>query len=231
MAFELTKLENWQNREEWFFQREYTSTYESWYEGRYKKAEVLQKNIIADLVSEDDRVKDLLEFGCGTSRFTRWWQEIGITATGSDISPFMIGQAAQLFNGDLLLAHSAHMPYQDNTFDAVAFITTFEYYPDPVKVIREAARVGKYGIIFGMIHKITTATIRRRVQQVFGKNPYYTTAQFYTVNSLQKVIEEALQGEKYSIKWQCTGLPRWFLFDEWHVPYGDFLGLYVKREV
>ncbi|MFC1731999.1 class I SAM-dependent methyltransferase, partial [candidate division KSB1 bacterium] len=176
MSFDLIKRQSWQGREEWFFQKDLTETYESWYEGRYKKAEVLQKKVIGDLVKKDERIKDILEFGCGTSRFTRWWNKIGITATGSDISPFMLGQAVKLFGGDLVLAESAHMPYQDKMFDAVAFITTFEYYPDPVAVIREAARVGKHGIIFGMIHKVTTTTIRRRVQQFFGKNPFYNTA-------------------------------------------------------
>lgn len=230
MIFDLEKREKWQDREEWFFDKKLTETYESWYEGPYKRAEVLQKKIIGDLVKADERVKDLLEFGCGTSRFTRWWHTIGINATGSDISPFMLAQADELFGGDLVLADSAHMPYQDKTFDAVAFITTFEYYPDPIKVIREAARVGKYGILFGMIHKITPKTIRRRIQQFFGKNPFYNTATFYTVNSLKRVIAEVLGDEHYTITWRCTGLPGWFPIEEWHIQYGDFLGLYVRRE-
>lgn len=71
-------VETWQNREEWFFRREYTDTYEQWYEGRYKRSEVWQKKVMKQLVIGDDRVKTLLEFGCGTGRFTRWWKEIGI---------------------------------------------------------------------------------------------------------------------------------------------------------
>jgi len=39
---QLTKsdLRNWQNRKEWFFKREHTDTYEEWYGGRYKRAEI-----------------------------------------------------------------------------------------------------------------------------------------------------------------------------------------------
>src|SRR5690625_6311892 len=96
------------------------------------------------LVSKDTSVNTLLEFGCGTGRFTRWWEDIGIEATGGDISPLMLSQAVHLFDGDLVMADSHHMPFKDHTFDALAFITTFEYYKDPVKVIREAARVGRY---------------------------------------------------------------------------------------
>ena len=222
------ELRNWQGRKEWFFNRDHTDTYELWYEGRYKRAEVWQKKIIGDLVTADPRVKTLLEFGCGTTRFTRWWHEINIEASGGDISPFMLGQGVHLFPGDLVLADSHFMPFKDQVFDALAFITTFEYYKDPVKVIREAVRVGKYGIVFGMMNRNSPKIIRRRVQQAFGKNPFYVTATFYTPKKLIAVIREALDGRDYSIRWKATGLPKWFPLQEWDQPYGDFFGLYVQ---
>lgn len=232
MSFELvTKdLANWQGRKEWFFNREYTDTYEQWYEGRYKRAEVWQKKVIGSLVAKDSRIGQLLEFGCGTTRFTRWWKDIGIEAMGGDISPFMLGQGVHLFKGDLVLADSHHMPFKDGTFDAVAFITTFEYYKDPVRVIQEAARVGKHGIVFGMMNRNSPKVLRRRIQQAFGKNPFYVTATFYTPATLIKKIDMALAGKNYSIEWICTGLPKWFPVQQWGLPYGDFFGLYVKLE-
>lgn len=230
MSLELiTKdLQTWQNRKEWFFNREYTDTYEQWYEGRYKRAEIWQKKIIGELIKKDDRLKQLLEFGCGTTRFTRWWHQIGIEATGGDISPFMLAQGLHLFQGDLVMADSHYMPFRNQSFDAVAFITTFEYYRDPVQVIREAARVGKHGIVFGMMNRNSPKFIRRRIQQAFGKNPFYITATFYTPKKLIKIIDKALAGRAYSIEWTCTGLPKWFPVQQWGFPYGDFFGLYVK---
>ena len=222
------QFKNWQNRPEWFFNREHTDTYELWYEGRYKRAEVWQKKVMSQLIANDGRIKKLLEFGCGTGRFTRWWKNIGIEAYGGDISPLMLSQAMHLFPGDLVMADSHHMPFKNHTFDAVAFITTFEYYKDPGKVIREAARVGKYGIAMGMMNRNSPKVVRRRVQQVFGKNPFYVTATFYTPSTLQKIIHEALQGRKYTIQWSCTGLPKWFPVQQWNVPYGDFFGLYIQ---
>ncbi|MBE7175708.1 MAG: class I SAM-dependent methyltransferase [Mucilaginibacter polytrichastri] len=221
-------LRNWQDRKEWFFNRDHTDTYEQWYEGRYKRAEVWQKKVMAQLVGKDRRVRELLEFGCGTTRFTRWWNEIGIEATGGDISPFMLGQAVHLFPGDLVMADSHHMPFRDQTFDALAFITTFEYYKDPVRVIREAARVARHGIAFGMMNRNSPKFIRRRVQQAFGKNPFYITATFYTPAMLIGKINEALAGREFSLEWTCTGLPKWFPLQQWSVPYGDFFGLYVR---
>lgn len=221
-------LRKWQGREEWFFNRDHTDTYELWYEGRYKRAEVWQKKVIGQLIRKDERVKTLLEFGCGTTRFTRWWKEIAIEASGGDISPFMLGQGVHLFDGDLVLADSHYMPFKDHTFDALAFITTFEYYKDPVKVIQEAVRVGKYGIVFGMMNRNSPKVARRRIQEMFGKNPFYVTATFYTPTKLIAVIQEALQGRDYTIEWTATGLPKWFPVQQWSQPYGDFFGLYVQ---
>ncbi|MCG8306676.1 MAG: methyltransferase domain-containing protein [Cytophagales bacterium] len=228
--FELApaELRTWQGRREWFFNRDHTDTYELWYEGRYKRAEIWQKKVIGDLIKKDCRIKTLLEFGCGTTRFTRWWQEIDIEATGGDISPFMLGQGVHLFDGDLVLADAHHMPFKDQLFDALAFITTFEYYRDPVKVIREAVRVGKYGIVFGMMNRNSPKVVRRRIQQAFGKNPFYVTATFYTPQKLIALIHKALKGRDYTISWKMTGLPKWFPVQEWRRSYGDFFGLHVR---
>jgi ubiquinone/menaquinone biosynthesis C-methylase UbiE len=221
-------LSSWQGRKEWFFNREYTDTYEEYYEGPYKDAEVHQKQVLSQLVKKDERVKTLLEFGCGTTRFTRWWNEIGIDASGGDISPFMLSQALFRFPGDLVMADSHHLPFKDNTFDALAFVTTFEYYKDPVKVLKEAGRVAKHGIIMGMMNRNTPKLIRRRVQQAFGKNNFYVTATFYTPKTLEKLIHQAFEGRKYTIEWRCTGLPKWFPVKQWNYPVGDFFGLYVQ---
>lgn len=222
------KETTWQNRKEWFFNREYTDTYEEYYEGPYKRAEVWQKKILTDLIKKDKRVKTLLEFGCGTTRFTRWWEEIGIEASGGDISPFMLSQALFRFEGDLVMADSHYLPFKENTFDALGFITTFEYYKDPVKVLREAARVGRYGIIMGMMNRNTPKLIRRRAQQAVGRNNFYNTATFYTPSKLKAVIDKALEGRDYTIRWKTTGLPRWFPVQEWNLPVGDFFGMYIQ---
>lgn len=222
------KQTRWQNRKEWFFNREHTDSYEEYYEGPYKRAEVWQKKLLGDFVKADTRVKTLLEFGCGTTRFTRWWKDIGIQATGGDISPFMLSQALYRFDGDLVMADSHHLPFKDHSFDALAFVTTFEYYKDPVQVIQEAARVGKYGIIMGMMNRNTPKLIRRRTQQVFGKNPFYETATFYTPKKLKAIIDKALPNRDYTIQWSCTGLPKWFPVQQWNVSFGDFFALYIQ---
>src|SRR5690554_1199447 len=208
-------LQKWQGRQEWFFNRKHTDTYELWYEGRYKRAEVWQKKVIAQLVKKDPRIETLLEFGCGTTRFTRWWKEIGIEASGGDISPFMLGQAVHPFDGDLVLADAHLMPFKDHTSDGLALTTPFDSSKNTVTVIREAARVGRYGMVFGMMNRNSPKVVRRRIQEQFGKNPFYVTATFYTPGKLIRLIHKAMEGRDYSITWSATGLPKWFPVQQW----------------
>lgn len=42
------------------------------------------------------------------------------------------------------------------------------------------------------------------------------------------VIRKALEGRSYTIEWIATGLPKWFPIQQWHQPYGDFFGMYVR---
>lgn len=140
----------------------------------------------------------------------------------------MLAQALHRFDGDLVMADSHHLPFKDSTFGALAFITTFEYCKDPIQVIREAARVSQHGIIMGMMNRNTPKLIRRRTQQLFGKNDFYVTATFYTPNKLIKIIDEALKDRLYFIEWTATGLPKWFPVQKWNVPIGDFFGLYIQ---
>ena len=221
-------IRSWQGRKEWFFNRQYTDRYEDYYEGKYKRAEIEQKAVMAALIKADTRNQTLLEFGCGTTRFTRWWHEIGLEATGGDISPFMLSQALYRWGGDLTMADVHHMPFKNNSFDLLVFMNTFEYYQNPAQVIAEAARVCKNGFAMGMMNKLTPKFIRRRVQQSFGANEYYRTATFYTPKTLIDLLEKNLQHREFEITWRCTGLPKWFPVKEWKMPYGDFFGVYVK---
>lgn len=91
------------------------------------------------------------------------------------------------------MADSYYMPFKDHSFDSVAYIATFEYYKDPERVLCEAARVGKYGIIMGMMNKNTNKFVRRRIQQAFGKNNYYVTAKFYTPQTLISLINKTFK--------------------------------------
>ena len=71
-----------------------------------------------------------------------------------------------------------------------------------------------------------TQTASKKNATSFGRNNFYVTATFTL--QLKAVIDEALQGRDYTIRWKTTGLPKWFPVQEWNMPLGDFFGMYIQ---
>jgi SAM-dependent methyltransferase len=80
----------------WYFREDITSTYETWYEGRYKKADIKEKAILRKGIDWIGDVKTIFEVGCGTAHFTRYFEEIGIDAFGVDPSTVETPQGIQV---------------------------------------------------------------------------------------------------------------------------------------
>jgi len=217
-------------KDAWYFKEDIVKTYESWYTGKYKRADRLEKTLLKKLLTTLPEAKSLLEVGCGTAHFTRWFESLGLECSGLDLSHLMLEEAKKLWtNKSLLRSESAHLPFKDGSFDVVAFIACMEYMPDPVKVLTEACRVARKGIIIGLMNKWSLPTIRRIIQVKMNRNPFYKDARFYSVLDMKRILKTAL-GDRYAIsKWSTTVFPR-ILGDEEssHFPFGAFLGIAVR---
>jgi ubiquinone/menaquinone biosynthesis C-methylase UbiE len=215
----------------WYLQEEVTSTYETWYEGKYKKAELQEKALLKKGLEWIGDVKTVLEVGCGTAHFTRWFEEMGIDACGMDISPFMLSEAKRLWRGDALVrSSSSDIPCRAKVVDAVGFITCFEYMPDPVNVIREASKVARRGVFFGLMNSWSIPTIRRKIQLALGKNPYYRTAHFYSLPRMRELLRIGLGMDGYAVFSRSAVFPRAVLVKESRLPFGAFLCVSVRFE-
>lgn len=213
----------------WYFKEEITSTYETWYEGKYKRADVQEKAILRKGIDWIGDVRSLFEVGCGTAHFTRYFEELGIHAYGADLSPFMLKEAKKLWrSGKLARATSAFLPVGEKAVDVVAFITCFEYMPDPVHVIQEASRVARKGILFGLMNSWSLPTMRRRIQIAFGKNPFYKGAHFYSLPEIKETIRQALGRESCQIFQRSTVFPRPLPSNESRLPFGAFLCVSIR---
>ena len=88
----------------------------------------------------------VLDVGCGTGAFLRVAADHGATVCGLDASAALLEIArervpeADLFHGDL-----QHLPYVDDSFDAVCGFNSFFFADDMVAALREAGRVAKPG--------------------------------------------------------------------------------------
>ena len=65
---------------------------------------------------------DVLDIGCGTGIFSRYFAETGARVTSIDISPDLIEQAKKetTLSVNYLLGDAEHLPFPDSSFDVVA---------------------------------------------------------------------------------------------------------------
>jgi len=206
--------------------------YEGWYEGKYKRADNLEKRVLSVMIEQFDRPKTIIEIGSGTSHFTRWLNSLGFNATGADLSPFMVRQARTLWpTGDLINARSSNLPFRSNSFDLAMFVTCFEYMPDSVGVLVEAARVSRQGIVIGLMNAWSLPTLRRKFQMAFGKNNYYLNAHFYSISEMKKLVKKAFSDKAILVKWRTTLFPEpLHLERDTGNPFGAFLSIAIKKK-
>ncbi|MFP4624967.1 MAG: class I SAM-dependent methyltransferase [Natronomonas sp.] len=84
----------------------------------------------------------LLDVGCGSGGALRLAQLRGAGVAGLDAAPDLLDIATErLPHGDLRRGDMEHLPYEDESFDAVTHINCIMYAEDPARAIREARRV------------------------------------------------------------------------------------------
>ena len=175
--------------------------YEGWYEGKYKRADNLEKRVLSVMIEQFDTPKTIIEIGSGTSHFTRWLNSLGFDATGADLSPFMVRQAKTLWpTGDLINARSSNLPFGSNSFDLAMFVTCFEYMPDSGWSPERSARVARQGIVIGLMNAWSLPTLRRKFQMAFGKNDYYLQRAFLLDQRNERTGQEGLRRQSNSGK-------------------------------
>jgi ubiquinone/menaquinone biosynthesis C-methylase UbiE len=215
----------------WYMQPKIVEGYESWYEGKYKRADDLEKRVLQLMIQEFEKPLNVLEVGCGTGHFTRWFGSLGLDAKGVDLSPYMLKQAKSLWSGgEFVNSTSQHLPVRSKSFDLVFFITCFEYMPDPVVVLREADRVSRQGIILGLMNSWSLPTLRRKLQLAFGKNDYYRKAHFYSIREIKALTRKSFTNSHSIAKWRTTLFPKPLgLERDTGNPFGAFLGVALKN--
>ncbi len=217
-------------KEAWYFKEDIVKSYESWYEGKYKRADILEKTLLQKLLKNLSNPKSLLEVGCGTAHFTRWFGSLDFECCGLDLSPLMLNEAKKRWSHkSLLRGESGNLPFKDDSFDVVAFIACMEYMPNPVAVLAEASRVARKGIIIGLMNRWSLPTVRRIIQVKMKKNPYYRDAKFYSIRGIKRKLKDAL-GDAHNVPyWSTTVFPKILGDTESSlIPLGAFLGVAVE---
>jgi len=191
----------------------------------------LERRTVARLLPSDGRGKEVLDVGCGTGHWARFFSERGFTVTGVDISPRMIRVAREkeIPRASFAIADAHELPFDSGRFNVAVAITTLEFVRDPQVVLREMIRCTRRPgglVLVGVLN--ARARLNRR-RKAAGKPPY-KEARFFSPRELKAAL--APLGETRVSAVALVPQARWLLplaplteaLGRWlHLPYGALL--------
>jgi SAM-dependent methyltransferase len=195
--------------------------YEIWYDTIGQRADRLEKALLKELLTSFSEAETILDVGCGTGHFTRWFETLGLKAIGIDISQAMLIEARRHCSEKVLAGDAHLLPFPAQSFDLVALITTLEFIQHPMVALNEAQRVAQQGILLGVINRISWIG-RQYLRQ--GGIPW-ESAQFFTPGELIEMVKQTC-GADSVMCWKTT-LWRW-LPRPLPLPWGGFIGIGVQ---
>lgn len=197
--------------------------YEDWYAGAGRDADCLEKDLLGKLLRRFPDARSVVEVGCGTGHFTRWMAEQGLEAAGVDISEPMLKEARRRGGPTYLRGDARSLPLADRSYDVTALITTLEFLPEPARVLAEAARVARQGILLGALNRWSLIGLRYRLS---GKT-IWRSARFFGARELSRMARRAAGGRLEEIAWRTTLWPIPGVRDL-PLPWGGFTGMAVR---
>ena len=204
--------------------------YEAWYEQGFGSFAVHQEEaLLYRQLQQFPGATSLLEVGCGTGHFTRWFAKLGFHVIGLDASPAMLEQA-RLRNGTSYLQGDGRaLLFENQCFDLVALITTLEFVTDPVQALREAMRVARQGLLLGVLNRHSLLEYMRLWR---GQRPAGVLAQAhrFSVIELKRLVRQAAGKRSLMMTWRTIIYPGRLPWSVIWLPWGEYLGMSVHLE-
>lgn len=111
--------------------------------GKLLAREIL--NLIQTKTKKPKNINTILELGCWDGMGSLFLQREGKKTTSIDIRSEGFDERAMRGGVTLLQMDAAHLQFEDESFDFVFSYGTFEHFPEPELVLKEAIRVVKRG--------------------------------------------------------------------------------------
>lgn len=194
--------------------------YEDWYAGRGRRADRLEKRLLARLLANFSGAETVLEVGCGTGHFTRWLSDQGFRVVGLDISPAMLAEATKRNGVPYVVGDALALPFADRSIDIVVFITTLEFVANPQSAMSEAVRVARHGLLLGVLNKYGLPALKRRI----CAKPPWNEARFFSPGQLARSLRNVAGTRLARIQWRTTLWPVPGL-RSLPLPWGGFIGM------
>ncbi|MCP4642209.1 MAG: class I SAM-dependent methyltransferase [bacterium] len=154
--------------------------YDRWYEtARGMAHDNQQKALVRRILPHPTGHAALLDVGCGTGHWSRFYASLGFNVTGVDVSRPMLQQACTHDGGDCSFARADGycLPFADATFDVVSAMAAVEFATCAETIVAEMFRCVREGgaVIVGTLNRLAPLN-RNRVED--GKEPYLSARMF-----------------------------------------------------
>jgi ubiquinone/menaquinone biosynthesis C-methylase UbiE len=166
-------------------------TYDKWYEtdegAMYDR---LEKKAISKYLLRNVQGKKLLEIGCGTGHWSRFFSEFGFEVTGVDISERMINiaQSKGIPNTSFEIADGHFLPFKNGVFDVTAAIVTLEFVCNAELVLREMARCTRRPgglLLIGVLNALARLNCKRQL----CPESLYAKARLFSPMQIKQLLE------------------------------------------
>jgi len=205
--------------------------YDRWYDTAQGTVyDRIEKQAVDRVFPDSGHGNRMLEIGCGTGHWSRFFAERGFCVTGIDISQEMINVAQREDFGDtsLCVADAADLPFPTDSFDIAVGITVLEFVAEPTRVVHEMVRCTRAGgrILVGVLNRNSIMGIRRRVRPsaIFGSAKMFSRSELHGL--LSDYGRATVRTVAFVIPW------KWLIWTapaldavgrRARLPWGDFL--------
>ena len=165
-------------------------SYDNWYgSAAGQMYDRLEKKTFDSFAGDHNSGKQLLEIGCGTGHWSRFFSEKGFEVTGIDISEEMVKAANKknIPHCHFHVSDGQNLSFFDNSFDVAAAVTTLEFAKNPQRIISEMARCvkPKGKLLFGVLNSLSAYNQKRQM----NANSVYAYGQLFSPKQLQNLLE------------------------------------------
>jgi len=207
------------------FSEKTASVYDSWFETKAgmfadKREKALIKSALRGIKTT------VLEAGSGTGRYLEFLSELGLDAKGIEISPDMvkIADSKEKIRGKTLEGNAESLPFKDNEFEAVLFMTSLEFISDKKAAVKEALRVAEKKVIICFLNKYGNTNKKRA-----GLNKEsYENAVFLSAKDIKELFDKNIKMRpvKYALYSEVDRAYKCPLFEKaacfFNFPLGNF---------
>ncbi len=198
-------------------------------------------NLFQQLVSSwPRRGHTLLEIGCGSGVFLKMFWKYGFDVTGFDISDDLFTEAKNLLGNraDFRIGPLDHLPFDSGEFDYVGLLSVLEYIEDSQKVLAEAIRVARHGIVIGFMNSWSLYHLLANLP--WRKADYRRRGRWMNLFRLERTIRNLCPDCRITVRstllgppetWQKTGWSKKINSLTFNLPVGAYLGVRIDTKI